>query len=192
MSDDFLTRIQSEWREGANDVEPVRRRVRLDLWTARAVLAAEMAAAMGAFGAGVWMARYGLGHRDLLMLMGAAVLIFSLPPLAALSFLARRESLRWEDVTPEGLIDYALLRTRRAARINVLTRWHLYVLAGFLAAILLALAAGLVRPSLFLALYAALLVAIVGAGLPLLSRRARRIAAEEARCLSLKQQFEQE
>lgn len=192
MSDDFLARLQSEWREGANDVEPVRRRLSLDIWAARAVLIAEMAAAIGALGAGVWMARYGFRHRDVLMLMAAAVLVFSLPPLAVLSFLARRQGLRWEDVTPEGLLEYALLRTRRAARINVLTRWHLYVLAGFLAAILVALAAGLVRPSLFLALYAGLLVAIVGAGLPLLWRRARRIAAEEARCLSLKQQFEQE
>jgi hypothetical protein len=192
MSDDFLTRIQAEWRDGANDLEPVRRRIGADQWAMRAILVAEMAAAVGAFVAGVWMAGYGLAHRDLLMLMGAAVLVLSLPPLAALSFLARREGLRWEDVSPEGLIDYALLRARRAGRINRLTRWHLYVLAGFLLAILITVAAGLVRPSLFLWLYAALLGLMVGAGLPILFRRGRRIAAEESRCAALKHEFEKE
>jgi hypothetical protein len=187
MNDDFLRDLGAAWRDGGGDAPaPVRRRVLRDLWLARAVLAAEMTAAVGGIAGGLWIAVIGLYRHSPLFLLSAAVLLLSLPPLAILSWLARRDSLRWEDMTPEGVVDYALRRLDRSARLVRLTRWHLYVLTAFLAGIAVLVATGLAALDRFVLAYSALVAAIIVVGLARLRRRSRRIAAERAQCERLR------
>jgi hypothetical protein len=215
MTDDFIRRLQSEWRAQPIDRSVMIGRLRRGRWTPRLLLWLEvLQGVVGvAFGAAfLWLAldpdrlslllvsafdRQAVSKEDIAYLArmlrwmlgaGGLVMLAAVPPLAWAAVRARLDGLKWEDETPESVLRFGLRRVDASLRANRLGRWHVWVLLAFVAGLWGLALVGL-APVFFLAQMTILyLLAIAGVWIWLDLRR-ERLRREMEACLRLLQEL---
>src|SRR5687768_3634020 len=104
MADDFLQKLRGDWHRQDAGFAEVHARLRRTRWRPHWMLALELVSAAVALAVGVWFARVALELSSLLFAMSAAVLLLAVPALSVAAIVARRDSLRWDDETPAGVL----------------------------------------------------------------------------------------
>jgi hypothetical protein len=135
MSDDLVRRLQNDWQSQQYDVSQALRRLQRTRWVPHFILALEVLGCGVALGVGLWfawMASHHTGH-TLLYALSAAILLVSVPVLGVATAWARRSSLAWHDETPESMLRIGIRRSEASLRAMRVGRWHLAVIAGFVA-----------------------------------------------------------
>ena len=187
MNDDFIRDLRGAWQSQDHDVTAALQRLRRNRWTPHLVLAMEISVCMLSLATGVWfawVAAHNEQHR-ILFALSAAVLLITAPALAVASLLARRHSFAWDAVSPEALLRVGLHRAEASLRAIRIGRWHIAIVAVFVAVLWIAQALGFVRAIDFLVLYTAV-CAVVCVGSALWMRlRERQLRSEHAAHLSL-------
>jgi hypothetical protein len=187
MTDEMLRRMQQDWQSQEYDAGAVVQRLRRQRWTPHWVLALELLGCACALGTGVWFAwtaAQGHEHR-LLFAVSALILVISAPVLGIASVLARRQSLAWEDETPESILRIGIRRAEATLRAIAIGRWHLAVIGGFVVVLWILQALGFIAAAGFLVFYT-LVCAVVSLAWWLWMRsRTRTANAEREACLRL-------
>jgi hypothetical protein len=135
MSDDLIRSLQREWQAQECDASEVLRRLRRARWTPHLVLALEVLGCCVALGVGVWFAWVAAHQPEqkLLFTLSATVLLIAVPVLGIATVLARRPGLAWEDETPESILRIGIRRADASLEAMRVGRWHVGVVAGFVA-----------------------------------------------------------
>src|SRR5262249_41170114 len=153
--DDYFGSLQADWRAQPDETAAVLRRLRWHRWTPHLVLAAEMlglALALLVGGWFAWLATQLEAHR-LLVGLSAAIMLLAIPPFAIATVIARRASLGWDEQTPEALLRTGMRRAESALQTMRLGRWHIAVVAAFVALLWIVEALGLMHERGFLIFY---------------------------------------
>lgn len=185
MADEFLRQLRADWHRQDAGFADVYARLRRTRWRPHWALAVQLSSAGVALGFGVWFARLAFDTRSLLFAMSAAAMLLTAPAHAIAAIIVRKDSLRWEDETPAGVLRAGLRRAEAAMRAIRVGRWHVVMILVFVAALWITEAAGLIRARWFLVLYTAMCAASVLPYALWLRWRARRAAAERAICRRL-------
>lgn len=163
------------------------RRLRRHRWTPHVMLALEMLGCVAALLAGLWFAWMAVHVESNALLFGlsAAILLSVTPVLAVAIFVTRRPSLRWDEATPELLLETGVRRANASLRAILLGRIHIGVIAGFVAVLWMAEALRFIDARSFLILYS--LVSLTACAVQLLWFRAsaRRLRDERDTCTRL-------
>lgn len=187
MTDEMLRRMQQDWQSQEYDAGAVVQRLRRHRWMPHWILALELLGCAFALGTGVWfawMAVQGQEHR-LLLALSSLILVISAPVLGVASVLARRQSLAWEDETPESILRIGIRRADATLRAIQIGRWHLAVIAGFVMVLWILQALGFIAAVDFLVFYT-LVCGAVSLGWWLWMRgRTRSAIAERDECSRL-------
>jgi hypothetical protein len=135
MSDDLIRSLQREWQAQEYDAGEVLRRLQRARWTPHLVLALEVLGCCLALGVGVWFAWVAAHQPEhkLLFTLSAAVLLIAVPVLGIATALARRPSLAWDDETPESILRIGIRRADASLKAMRVGRWHVAIVAGFVA-----------------------------------------------------------
>lgn len=135
MSDDLIRRLQRDWQSQEYDASHVVRRLQRARWTPHLVLALEVLGCCFALAVGVWFARVAAHQSEhkLLFALSAAVLLIAVPVLGIATALARRPSLAWDDETPESILRIGIRRAEASLQAMRVGRWHVAIIAGFVA-----------------------------------------------------------
>jgi hypothetical protein len=185
MTDDFLLEAQANWRRqdaGFVDVQAHLRRTRL---IPIAILVLELLGAAIGLAVGVWFAWVAAVSGELIFALSAIVMIGAMPPVAVATVLARRNSLRWEDETPDSVLRVGLRRAEATLAAIRISRWGVVVIVAFNAVLWAFQLAGLLDALDFLTLYSSASAATCIAGLLWLSWRQKRVVREHAACQRL-------
>lgn len=184
MTDEMLRRMQQDWQSQEYDAGAVVQRLRHHRWTPHWILALELLGCGCALATGIWfawMAVQGQEHR-LLFALSALILVISAPVLGVASVLARRQSLAWEDETPESILRIGIRRADATLRAIRIGRWHLALIAGFVVVLWILQALGFIAAVEFLVFYT-LVCGVVSLGWWLWMRgRTRSATAEREAC----------
>ena len=111
------------------------RRLQRARWTPHLVLGLEVLGCCLALGVGVWFAWVAAHQTEhkLLFTLSAAVLLIAAPVLGVATALARRPSLAWDDETPESILRIGIRRAEASLQAMRVGRWHVAIIAGFVA-----------------------------------------------------------
>lgn len=160
MNDDFIRGLQSDWQSQEDGTVEILRRLQRNRWSPHVILALQIVGCLGALLVGVWFA-WSAAHNEeqrLLLALSAAVLLIAAPTLCAASVKARRDGFAWANETPEAMLQIGIRRADATLRAIRIGRWHLAVLACFVAVLWAAEALGLIQAIEFLILYTAICV----------------------------------
>jgi hypothetical protein len=187
MSDPFLRALQGDWQSQDHGAAEVLTRLRRNRWTPHIVLAAELLACAGALLVGLWFAWVALHGAQLKLLyaLSAGVLLLSAPGLALAGIKARRASLAWADETPESLLKVGMRRAESTLRAIRVGRWHLAIIAVFVAALWVVESVGLLHAFEFLAVYTATCFLVSGVSWFWMMRAEGRARREYEACVRL-------
>lgn len=137
-----------------------------------------------ALGVGIWfawVAAHQPEHR-LLLVLSAVVLLIASPLLGFAIVRARRPGLSWHEETPESILRIGIVRADATLRAMRVGRWHITIVAGFVAVLWLLQALGFIDAGRFLVLYS-LVCFVVSLGSWLWMRwRTKAVLAERAAC----------
>jgi hypothetical protein len=135
MSDDLIRSLQREWQAQDYDAGAVLRRLQRARWTPHLVLALEVLGCCLALGVGVWFAWVATHQPEhkLLFALSAAVLLIAVPLLGIATTLVRRPSLAWDDETSESILRIGIRRADASLKAMRVGRWHVAVVASFVA-----------------------------------------------------------
>ena len=189
MSDDFFDDLRNDWRDQDTEVQVIHERLRRWRWLPHVTLAFETLSGMVVIAAGVWFAVQAAAQKDLLLAVSAVAALGVMPVAVIVLWRTRAPSLKWQDETPEGVLQYALLRLQVAGRAVRLGRWSVYVLLALVVVLWAAALAGLTPVSSFLIFITTVWLASALAGWLWLGFRTGRIAAETARCERLWEEY---
>jgi hypothetical protein len=182
MADEFLDELQANWRGQDAAFTEVHARLRRQRWRPHLALGFELATTAVAMAVGVWFALTAWRHGSLLYGMSAAILLLASPVLAVATWLARKDSLRWEEETPESILVAAVRRADASLRVGRLVRVHLAVIAAFVVVLWACEVAGLIHARTFLVFYTAVCAVTAAGSLPWLAWREKRLYRERATC----------
>jgi hypothetical protein len=185
MTDDFLAGLRSSWRSQDAELTDLLVRLRRQRWRPHLALALELLATAVTMGVGVWFATIALEQRSLLFGMSAGILLFAAPALAAMAWVARRDSLRWEEETPESVLVSGMRRAEASLKVLRLGRVHLGLIAAFVVALWAMELGGWIGARGFLVIYTLICAAIAAIYLPWLAWRRKRVERECAECRRL-------
>ncbi|HEU5134986.1 MAG TPA: hypothetical protein VFU13_07565 [Steroidobacteraceae bacterium] len=185
MTDEFLEELQSSWRGQQVAFADVHARLRRQRWRPHLALGFELTVTAVTMGVGVWFASMAVALQSLLFAMAAGVLLIAAPALAVAGWIARKDSLRWEEETPESVLTSGLRRVDASLKVIRLGRVHLGVIAAFVAALWLTELGGLISARRFLVIYTAVCAAMTAFYLPWLAWREKRLNQERAVCQRL-------
>ena len=135
MTDDLIRRLQRDWQSQEYDVSHVVGRLRRTRWTPHLVLALELLGCGIALCVGVWFAWVAVSQPEhkVLYAVSAACLLIAAPVIAVATALARRPSLAWDDETPESILRIGVRRADASLQAMRVGRWHVAIVAGFVA-----------------------------------------------------------
>lgn len=191
MSDDFLNEARANWRGLDEEVGHMARRLHRQRVLSRLAVLASFAGTGVAVAAGAWLLFSGLDvAHALLGRIAGLVLLVAVPVLSVASYLARRRQPRWEEETPEGILRYALKQLEVDTALLKVTRWHAYVLAGFLAVLWVGAGFGWIPRDDFLIGFTILYLVTSGAAFLWVRLRQQRIMRERARCEALLAEYQ--
>lgn len=185
MADEFLEELQTNWRGQGAEFTEAHERLRRQRWWPHLALGYELAATVVVMGVGVWFALMAWKLDSLLFGMSAVILLLAAPALAVAAYLARKDSLRWEEETPESVLVAGVRRADASLRIVRLGRVHLAVIAAFVALLWACETAGLIHARDFLVLYTVVCAVTVACYLPWLAWREKRVRQERDTCQRL-------
>jgi uncharacterized membrane protein len=185
MTDDFMRDAQAAWRHTPADIPAMRQVMRKRRWTPHMVLAIEVIAGVFGFAMGLVFFALALETRAIPFILAAIVMLAGMPLATGASIRARRDSLRWEDDTPRGVVVTAARRAEAALRAVTLGRLAVAIIATFVALLWLVQWAGAMHEARFLHIYTAICVVICAPLLVYLHYRERRMRGEQAACLGL-------
>jgi len=182
MADEFLDELQKDWRGQDVAFADVHARLRSQRWRPHLALGFELGAAAVVIGVGAWFALMAWKHDSLLFGMSAAILLLASPALAVAAWLARKDSLRWEEETPQSVLSTGVRRADASLRLVRLGRAHLAVIAAFVAVLWACEAAGLIHAWDFLVFYTIVCAVTAACHLPWLAWREKRVLQERTIC----------
>jgi len=187
MSDDFIRSLQSDWQSQAIDASRVLRRLQRHRWVPHIVLGAEILVCALAFLAGLWFAWVAAHHEQhkLLFALSAVAMLLTAPALCVASVMARSPSLAWSDETPESLLGVGISRAESSLRAIRIGRWHIAIIASFVALLWAVEAVGFIRAIDFLIFYTAICLAVSTVSWLWMIRRETRVRSELAACTRL-------
>ena len=185
MTDEFLEELQSSWRDQDVAFAEVHARLRRQRWRPHLALAFEILCTAIAMGVGVWFALVAVRETSLLLAMSAGILLIAAPALAAAGWLARKDSLRWEEETPESVLVSGLRRADATLKVIRLGRVHLVVIAAFVVVLWASELGGLISARDFLVFYTLVCAAVATFYLPWFAWRQKRVSQERAKCQRL-------
>jgi len=159
------------------------------MFWSRLAFPAELVAASVAVAAGLWLMLRPIDGYLALCRIAGAILLVAVPILTASSWFARRAQPKWESETPEGVLRYALRKAGVTASLLRLGQWHALVLAGFVAALWIAAAAGYVAVDAVLFAFTVFYLAVAIGTYAWVRWRRARLTAERRRCEALLTEF---
>lgn len=187
MNDEFILRLQADWRSQDNDVDKVLRRLRRNRWTPHLVLGAEILVCALAFLAGLWfawVALYDEQHR-LLYVLSAAAMLVAAPALCIAGVIARRPGLAWDVETPDSLLKVGMRRAESSLRAIRIGRWHVAIILAFVLTLWAAEALRLIRAIDFLIMYTTVCLAVSVVSWLWMNWRENRVRSERGACIRL-------
>ncbi len=182
MADEDLSTLRAEWRRQDAPFADVYARLRRQRWQPHVVVTLELAGTALAIAIGLWFAMLAVKLSSLLFGLSAAVMLIAMPTFAVVTVLARKDSLRWEEETPEGILTVALRRADASLRAIRVGRWQVAIIAAFVATLWVTQMIGLIDARGFLVFYSAVSAATVIPYVVWLGRREIRIRGERAAC----------
>ena len=185
MTDEFLEELQSSWRAQDVALADVLSRLRRRRWRPHLALGLELLMTAVTVGVGVWFALLAVRLESLLYAMSAGILLTTAPALAAAAWLARKDSLRWEEPTSEAVLISGMRRADASLKVLRLGRIHLAVIAAFVVVLWATELGGLISAGGFVWLYTLVCAATVALYLPWLAWREKRVQRERAQCQRL-------
>ena len=185
MADEFLEELQSSWRGQDVAFADVLARLRRQRWRPHLALGFELLGTVIAMGVGVWFALVAVQQDSLLLAMSAGIMLIAAPALAVATWIARKDSLQWEDETPESVLISGLRRADASLKVLWVGRVHLAVIAAFVAILWASELGGLINARDFLVFYTLVCAAMVAFYLPWFAWREKRVNRERAECQRL-------
>lgn len=185
MTDEFLDELQSTWRGQNVAFAHVHARLKRQRWRPHLALGFELLCAAAVIGVGAWFALMAVRHGSLLFAMSSGVLLIAAPALAVAAWLARKDSLRWEEETPESVLVLGVRRADASLKVLRLGRVHLAVVGAFVGVLWASELSGLIDARDFLVLYTWVCAAVAAFYLPWLAWRQKRLIRERAACQRL-------
>jgi hypothetical protein len=185
MNDEFLQGLQSSWRGQDASLATMQARLRRQRWRPHLALGYELLGTVAVMGVGIWFALIAVRQGSLLFAMSAGVLLIAAPALALAAWLARKDSLRWEDETPESVLVLGVRRADASLKVLRLGRVHLAVIGAFVVILWVSELIGLIDARDFVVLYTLVCAATAAFYLPWLAWRQKRVIRERAMCQRL-------
>jgi hypothetical protein len=185
MNDEMMEELQASWRAQDVALANLQEKLRRRRWRPHLALGIELLCTAGTVGFGVWFAWMAVESGSLLFAMSAGVLLIAAPALAVAAWVARKDSMRWEDETPESVLALGLRRADASLRVLRLGRVHLAVIGAFVLVLWATELGGLINARRFLVIYSLTCAAMAALYLPWLAWRERRVSQERAECQRL-------
>jgi cell division protein FtsL len=187
MIDESIKRLQSDWQSQPDTADIVIQRLRRNRWRPHAALVLELFGCTLALVTGIWFVWIAtrMETNRVLFILSACVLLVAAPALAIATFAARRAGLRWDESTPENILQTGIRRTEGALRVIRIARWHIVVIAGFVAVLWVLQFLGAIDAQRFLSIYTLICIAISSVALVWSARRERQLHNEQAVCARL-------
>jgi hypothetical protein len=185
MTDEFLEELQSSWRGQDVALAEVQARLRRQRWRPHLALGYELLCTAVVMGVGVWFALMAVRLGSLLFAMSAAVLLIAAPALALAAWLARKDTLRWEEETPESVLVSGMRRAEASLKVLRLGRVHMAVIGAFVLVLWATELGGLIDARDFVVLYTLICAAMAAFYLPWIAWREKRVNQERAECQRL-------
>jgi hypothetical protein len=187
MNNASIKQLQSEWQSQPDTADIVIQRLRRNRWRPHAALALELLGCASAFVTGIWFAWIAIRMETnrVLFTLSACVLLLAAPALAIATLSARRAGLRWDESTPETILQIGIRRTEGSLRAIRIARWHIAVIAGFVTVLWVLQFLGGIDAQRFLSIYTLICIAISSVALVWFARRERQLHNEQAACVRL-------
>lgn len=187
MSDPFFKSLRDDWQSHAPSSDVVLRRLRSHRWTPHLMLALEMLGCGMALLAGLWFAWMAVHVESNALLFGlsAAIVLSAAPVLGVATFVTRRRSLRWDEATPEALLETGVRRADASLRAILLGRIHIGVIAGFVIVLWIAEALQFIDARSFLIFYSIVCLTVCAAELLWFRTSSQRLREERDACTRL-------
>ena len=182
MTDEFFKELQSNWRGQDVALGDALSRLRRQRWRPHLALGLELLATAATMGVGVWFASMAITLQSVLFGMSAGILLIAAPALAVAAWLARKDSLHWEDETADSVLVSGIRRADASLKVLRLGRVHLWLIAAFVAVLWTLELGGLIGARDFLVLYTLMCAATAAFYLPWLAWRERRVKRDRAVC----------
>lgn len=183
-TDDLISSLQRDWQLQQYDAGHVIRRLRRARWMPHLALGFEVLGCFVALGVGVWFAWVAAnqsGHQ-LLYGLSAAILLITAPLLGVATALARRPSLAWEEETPESILRMGIRRAEASLRAMQVGRWHIAIVAFFVALLWALQLLQLIDAREFLVFYSAVCLVVSTGSWIWMAWRSRSVRAERDEC----------
>lgn len=190
QNDRFLAGIGDNWRSIGGDHARLHQHLKRTRHWPRLLRLADITGALALFGVGCWFAWEAVAGQSVFFALSALVLLAVPPALLPAALRARKDSLAWEDETPEDVLRMALARTDAALRMAVLGQWKMIVIQVFLAVLWIAETAGLMTAGNFLNLYTLISLVVLAAYAPWLEWRRTALSRERDACLKMIAEFD--
>jgi drug/metabolite transporter (DMT)-like permease len=187
MSDDLIRSLQRDWQSQEFDADQVLSRLRRARWIPHLVLALEVLGCCITLGVGIWFA-WIAGHQPehrLLFTLSATVLLIAAPVLGVATAMARRASLAWDDETSESILRIGIRRADASLRAIRVGRWHVAIVAAFVAVLWTLQLLHFIDAVEFLLFYTAVCLAASLGAWTWMARRTRTVRAERDACIRL-------
>lgn len=184
MSDDLIRSLQRDWQSQEYDASHALRRLRRARWMPHLVLGFEVLGCCLALAVGVWFAWVAAHHSDhrLLYTLSAAVLLITAPVLGVATVVARLPSLAWDEETPESILRIGIRRAEASLRAMRVGRWHIAIVAFFVALLWTLQLLKLIDAREFLVLYSTVCLVISAGSWIWMAWRSRSVRAERDEC----------
>jgi hypothetical protein len=184
MTDELVRSLQRDWQAQQFDSGRILRKLRRHRWTPHLVLAFELLGCAVALAVGLWFAWVAAHQAEhkLLLILSAVVLLLAAPLLGAAIVMARRPGLSWHEETPESILRSGIVRADATLHAMRVGRWHMAIVAGFVAVLWLLQAAGFIDAGRFLVLYSLVCLAVSLGSWLWMRWRTEAVLAERAAC----------
>jgi len=190
MADNFITGLQSDWTHQAVDVNSIRRTLRRSRWTPHILLCVEVLAWLIVCAAGTGFVLTALRTKDMIVAISGLTLVVSAPAFIVATVLARLDSLRWGQETPQGVLRHALRRIDASAQMLRIHRWNIYGVLSLDALLWIGVLVGAIEPTRFLWGVSGMWIAACALTWVWVQWRARRLSSERAQCQKLLSEYE--
>lgn len=189
MTDEFLRDVQAQWRATPAPVTMLHARLRRTRWVPHLLLAIEVTGALGAFLVGLYYFAEALRTRELLFILSAVALLAGMPLAIAATIRIRRDSMKWEEETPDSILSVALRRVEASLKIVRLGRLGIATVTAFTLLLWLTQAIRVIDATKFLLIYSGVSLAICVLYHWWLRIRERRLLEKQAYCIQLRSAF---
>ncbi len=187
MTDELIRELRRDWQSQEFDASQVVRRLRRARWAPHLVLVFEILGCCVALGVGIWFA-WVAAHQEehkLLFVLSAAVLLITAPVLGVATALARRPGLAWDDETPESILRSGIRRADATLQAMRVGRWHIAIIAGFVALLWALQGLKFIQAMEFLLFYSSVCLVVSLGSWIWMAWRTRTLHAERDACIRL-------